>query len=251
LISQRSVHARRVVVGVVTPHVSPGPEVELPEMTHGRVAVLVGRTAVAQQDGPLTLGDAASAELVAEAAASLAAREVAAVAHASTTTGYLVGIHAESLLVDAMAQACGVPTMSGGLAAVQALRACGAERVIAVHPPWFPRQMDALGATYFREQGIDARVVRPHDLPTDPAAVRTSEVARSVLPLLDAEADAVFVAGTGFRSAGAIDEIERVSGLTVVQANQALLWWAMRATGTARDIRGFGRLLEHIEKGAR
>ncbi len=43
-------------------------------------------------------------------------------------------------------------------------------------------------------------------------------------------AEAVFLAGNGFRAAGAIDELELRTGRLVIEANQALLWGILAAT---------------------
>jgi len=56
-------------------------------------------------------------------------------------------------------------------------------------------------------------------------------------------ADAVFLAGNGFRAAAAIHEIERRTGRLVLEANQVLLWATLAATSAELDITGYGRLL--------
>ena len=89
----------RLTVGVVTPPAA-RPEVE-PAMTRGRLATVVSRTGAppdAPQAPPRT-APPAHAELRASteptvldsAAAIFRGRTLAAVAHASTTTGYVIG----------------------------------------------------------------------------------------------------------------------------------------------------------------
>ncbi len=56
-------------------------------------------------------------------------------------------------------------------------------------------------------------------------------------------AEAVFLAGNGFRAAGAIEQLELRTGRLVLEANQALLWGILAATGTGWDLTGYGRLL--------
>jgi len=96
-----------MTVGVVTPHSAPGPEVELPAMTGGRVATVLSRT-----EAPLGKPVSAHAGLRAStepaaldhAAATMGSAVIAAVAHASTTAGYLIGPREEAALVDRLAQ---------------------------------------------------------------------------------------------------------------------------------------------------
>jgi maleate isomerase len=94
------------IVGVVTPHAAAGPEVELPAMTRGRVATVVSRTgsppeasqAPSRPDPPAHAELRASTEPAAldRAAAIFRGSTLAAVAHASTTSGYVIGHREEA-----------------------------------------------------------------------------------------------------------------------------------------------------------
>jgi maleate isomerase len=92
-----------------------------------------------------------------------------------------------------------------------------------IHPPWFDDAFDALGVTYFRDHGFDAWLSKAMSLPRHPARVTTDQIVEWVVSHVADRAEAVFLAGTGFRTAQAIDELERRTGRTVVGANQALL----------------------------
>ena len=109
-----------------------------------------------------------------------------------------------------------------------------------MHPPWFN---DELGAAYYRSQGFDAVVTKAADLPDDPARVDPQRVIDWVEHHVDDRAEAVFLAAHGFRAAGAVEELELRTGQLILEANQALLWGILAATGTAWDITGNGRLL--------
>jgi maleate isomerase len=222
----------RLTVGVVTPHQAPGPEVELPAMTRGRIATLVSRT-----PWPPTLD---------LSGVTFEDASIIAVAHASTTSGYVLGHREETTLADRLAQRFGVPGVAGGAAAVQALRTHAVERVQLVHPLWFDDELDGLGVAYFRSQGIDAVVTRATGLPDDPARVEPRQTVDWVGRHVEDGVGAVFLAGNGFRAAAAVEELERRTGLLVVAANQALLWGILAATGTACDVRGHGRLLRTV-----
>jgi maleate isomerase len=243
----------RLTVGVVTPHAAPGPEVEVPAMTRGRVATVVSRTGSPPEASPASsLTDPpAHAELRAStepaaldrAAVTFGNRTLAAVAHASTTSGYVIGHPEEAALVERLSQRFSVPAVASCAAAAAALRTHGIGQVQLVHPPWFDDEFDELGATYFRSQGFDAVVTKAVGLPVDPALVEPQHVIDWVEHHVEDRAEAVFLAGNGFRTAGVVEELELRTGRLVLAANQALLWGILAATGTLWDITGHGRLL--------
>jgi maleate isomerase len=215
-------------VGVLTPHVAAGPEVEIPEIAPTGIEVTVAR--VSRRD-------------LQPAAARLREAAVDVVAYASTTSGYTLGRAAEVELVERVRRSAGVPVVSTGIAVTQALAAFGIHRVAVVHPPWFEDGMDSLGAEYFRARGLDVTISTAASLPRCPDQVRPEQVIDWVTRNVDASAEAVFLAGNGFRVARAIDGLERHTGQLVLAANQVLLWSALAAAGRTREFPDFGRLL--------
>ena len=228
---------RPFTVGVLTPHTTPGPEIEIPAMSSGRVGTKVSRIS-----GPSTMD---------EAAATLIESSVDALAYASTSSGYLIGFDAETDMVQRLRDRWARPAASSSWAAVRALQAYGIERVALVHPPWFDDETNDLGATYFRAQGFDAVALRAESLPDDPADVRPGPVADWVSRHLGDETGAVFLGGNGFHAAGAVDSIERRTGRLVLESNQVLLWSILDAGLTTLDITGYGRLLRDAVPGPR
>lgn len=112
-----------------------------------------------------------------------------------------------------------------------------------IHPPWFDEAFDALGVAYFRDHGFDAWASKATSLLSDPARVTTEQTVDWVVSHVADRAEAIFLAGTGYRTAQAIDELERRTGRTVIGANQALLWNILAVTKTTQAISGYGRLL--------
>jgi maleate isomerase len=243
----------RLTVGVVTPHAAAGPDVELPTMTRGRVATVVSRTGSSPAASPAPSRSAPPAHAELRASTEPAALDrvgvtfrgatLAAVAHASTTAGYVIGKRREATLVGHLSQRFDVPAVASCAAAVAALQTQGVGHVQLVHPPWFDREFDDLGAAYFRSQGFDATVTRAVDLPDDPALVRPPGVIDWVEHHVEDRAEAIFLAGNGFRAAGAVEELEGRTGRLVLEANQALLWGILAATVTRWDVPGYGVLL--------
>ena len=86
-------------------------------------------------------------------------------------------------------------------------------------------------------------VTKAVGLPDDPARVDPQRVIDWVEHKVDDRAEAVFLAGNGFRAAGAVEELELRTGRLVLEANQTLLWGILSATGKGWDISRHGRLL--------
>jgi maleate isomerase len=223
-------------------------------MTHGRVSVVLARTGSPRTapHAPSRRTPAAHAELRAStepaaldrAAVAFSARTLAAVAHASTTYGYVVGHRDEADLVERLSQRFDVPAVASCAAAAAALRTEEIARVQLVHPPWFDDDFDELGAMYFRDQGFEAVVTRMEGLPNDPARVHPQHVIDWVEHHVGDQIEAVFLAGNGFRVADAIQELERRTGRLVLEANQAMLWAALTTAAIRWNITGYGRLFQ-------
>jgi maleate isomerase len=207
-----------MTIGVLTPHSAPGPEVELPALSEGRV-----RTVVVRAGSPTQLSASTEPSALQEAARIFRSSAVDVVTHASTTTGYLIGADKEALLVDELSRLCGVPAFASCAAAVLALRAGGAERVQLVHPPWFPDVFDVLGVEYFQAHGFDPVATKARELPNDPALVEPHHVIDWLDQHQQDKTDGIYLAGNGFRVAGAVEELRQRTGRVVVSANQALL----------------------------
>ena len=55
-------------------------------------------------------------------------------------------------------------------------------------------------------------------------------------------ADAAVIGGSGFRATGAIAAIEAPLGRPVLSANQAAFWLALRLSGIADALNGYGQI---------
>jgi len=235
-------------VGVLTPHTTPGPEVEIPEMSSGRVTALVSRIPVPGAT-PEQLREGTVPSAVDATVAALPLGSLDALAYASTSSGYALGVAGERELVAGLRDRWHLPVVSSSLAAIGALHAYDIERVLLVHPAWFDPEASELGASYFRSAGFDTVAARADSLPDDPAQVRPDAVTEWVVAHLDERVDAVVLGGNGFLAARAVDAIERGSGVLALEANQVLLWAILRETHTALEITGYGRLLREPARG--
>ena len=250
---------RSLTVGVLTPHASPGAEIEFPVMTSGRVATVVSRveppdSGSAARTGQPSLQDLRRVSLqpvLDQAAAAFPSGSVDALAYASTSAGYALGFEAEVALLQRLQERWALPVSSSCASAVHALHACGIERLAVVHPPWFDDETHELGAAYFRTQGFDVVASKADSLPRDPARARPELVVDWVSRHLSDDAEAVFLGGNGLRAASAVEPLERRTGRPVLEANQVLLWSILAATQAGLDIGAYGRLLRERRSPAR
>ena len=72
---------------------------------------------------------------------------------------------------------------------------------------------------------------------------RIDDFAEQIMAGCPAAADAILIAGTGFRCVAILDALERALDRPVISANQASLWNCLRLSGCSFPIAGYGRLL--------
>jgi maleate isomerase len=247
--------SRQITIGVLTPHATAGPDAEFPRMAPGRIRTAVSRIGLPVLPGsgdrePPTSPDGLRA-LVTPAAVDEAASALPgpfeAVAVASTGLGYALGHDAESALLQRLRARWDVPVCGTSPSVVSALRAHRVERISLVHPPWFGRALNRLGAEYFRSLGFEVVEAQLADLPDDPDRIEPAMVVEWVSQHVSRRAEAVVIGGNGFRAAGAIHELEEAIGRLVLEANQVLLWSVLIGAGVSLEIRGFGALFEALE----
>ncbi len=241
---------RLIQIGVVTPHVAMGPEVEFPTMAPGRLATRVARVpaeaaAVDVAAGPPTLLAAralTAPPLLDDAAATLAAESIDVIGFASASSAYGIGFGDEAALVARLSRRSGVPVAATCASAVLALRVLEVERVALVDPPWFGEELDALGAAYFRSQGFEVVSSASAGLPRDPDRIEPAAVYNWTSRHVPDAAEAVFIAGNGFRAAEAIGALEATIDRPVITANQVLLWALLALAHATFEITGYGQL---------
>lgn len=151
----------------------------------------------------------------------------------------------------------GVPVTTNGNDTVAGLRAVGAKRPFVVAPAWFGDGAVRSAVQYYGDHGFDLAGHMRYDpgpdwahVPPERLYAEGKAVAQVVEPLFDqitgacpTNADAVFIAGTGFRCVAIIEALEEKLGRPVVTANQASLWRCLRLAGVADAVPHYGRLL--------
>ncbi|WP_410812187.1 hypothetical protein [Micromonospora sp. 067-2] len=244
-----------LTVGVLTPHATPGPDVEMPNMAPGRVRVEVSRIRNAASGTSGTAGSTSAEDLRRQARPALLDEAVAllpavdVLAFASTTSGYVLGHDEELALVKRLHERWNMPVCSASLSVVSALRSRHVKRISLVHPPWFGLLLNELGAEYFHSQGFEVVDARLADLPDDPSHIKPAMVVEWVAQHLCDRAEALFIGGNGFQAARAVHDLERRTGRLVLEANQVLLWSVLKNAGVSMAVQGFGKLFDRQPAG--
>ncbi len=240
-------------IGVLTPHVAPGPETEFPAMAPGLITTRVARVATEAAGVRIGTSPPAPADARAltepafldDAAETFAAGPIDVIGYASTSSAYALGFDDEARMVARLAERTGVPVASTCAAAVLALRVLGAGRIALVEPPWFDDQLNALGAAYFRSQGFAVVSSGSAGLPLDPRRIEPTAVYEWTSQHVAGDAEAVFIGGNGFRAAAAIEALEASLERPVLTSNQVLLWHLLGLGDATFAVKGYGRLFTH------
>ena len=123
---------------------------------------------------------------------------------------------------------------------MDALRALGAGRVSVASPyePWLNEKL----RVYLKECGFEVLAIKGFG--TQAHASFTPEQNAGLVAEVDrAEAQAIFISCTNFRTLEIIEPLEAKLGKPVVTGNSASVWKMLRLLGDRRSIPGSGRLL--------
>jgi maleate isomerase len=242
----------RARIGVLTPHRDVGPESEFRAMAPDGVSVHAARVPF----GATAPGGTATPTIALEpvraladpphvddAAELLAAAPLHAIAFGFTSSSYVRGAADDDALRARLeARTRGIPVAITCTSAALALRALGARRLALIDPPWFPAELTALGAGYFRGRGFEVVHAAPAGLPSGQRLVHPGALYEWAREHVPTEAEAVFVGGNGFRAVGAIEALEEDLGRPVLTANQVVFWHALRLAGARAPVVGYGRI---------
>lgn len=189
-----------------------------------------------------------------------ASMELEAIVIGHTSSSIIGGRGWDEAVISEMRTTLGdtVHVTTNGADTIAGLMAVGARRPFIVAPPWFGDAAIKSARTYYGDYGLKPAGAMRYDpggkwrdIPPADLYARGMGFAQRIKPLYQqiidncpAEADAVFIAGTGFRCVGIIDALEGALGRPVVTANQASLWRCLRLSGVYDAVQSYGRLLQ-------
>ena len=196
---------------------------------------------------------------VVRGARQFAAMRLSAAVIGHSSSSILGGEGWDEAVVAAMTPllAPGTVATTNGLDSLAAFRAAGIERPFVVFPAWFNDATVAAGIAYYTARGVAPAAHLRYDPGRKWRDVPFAELypqgmgfEQEIEPLYaqiraacPAEADGIYIAGTGFRCVAIIDALEQDLGRPVLTANQVSLWHCLKLSGVAPRIEGYGGLL--------
>jgi maleate isomerase len=242
-------------IGLIAPDADFVPDAELTAMAPDGVSVHATRVHLSSashlsRDEPIdlaTLRAYVTPPLLDDAAGLLAAGPASVIAYAFTSTCYVGGEGDDDALRARLEQrTSGIPVVTTCVAATQAMRTLGIERLALVHPPWVSDRVNSMGAAYFRRRGLQVVMAASVPLHANARQLEPSDVYDWVRLNIPVDAAAVFLAGNGFRTVSLIAALEAELERPVLSANQVLLWAALRAADVRSTVAGYGQLFNHL-----
>lgn len=233
----------RARIGVIVSPPNTVVEGEFPRMAPEGVSVHAARLGRPQGLSRQLGGDVVlqTNEDLPRAAASLAELELDAVVFAHTSGSMLRGPKYDAELTAMLEETVGCPAVTTASAVAAILRACGAVRLALLTP--YPEEMTLAEIDYLEKAVSGLKVVshRSMEMATGlgigdlEPTVAYRESRRVDL----AQADALFLSGTNWRTIEVIEDMEADLGKPVFTANQVTMWATLRKLGIAPKA-GYG-----------
>jgi maleate isomerase len=171
----------------------------------------------------------------------LAHAKVGVICYGCTAGGFLKGPGYDQEIIHAIEGETGIPGVTTAAAVVDALRALRVQRVSVASPyePWLNERLQS----YLKECRFEVLAIKGFG--TQAHAGFTPEQNAALVAEVDrAEAQAIFISCTNFRTLEIIEPLEQTLGKPVVTSTSASMWRMLRRLGDRRDIPGGGRLLQ-------
>lgn len=225
--------SHRKILGVLVPYFNTVVQPELDDLRPAGVSNQTARFSL----------DAAVVQNISEAAEKLTACGPEALLVGFSTEAIPNGLALLEQGAKELNARTGLPVFTASHATHAALRRLGATRVGVVTP--FDAGANEHVRAAFESHGFEVASIQGLACPSFDAIphAKLEDVRRAFADADSADAEALVHVGTGLPVAHLIEELERRFGKPVVACNAALYWQALRETGIADPIQGFGRLL--------
>jgi maleate cis-trans isomerase len=170
---------------------------------------------------------------LADGAAVLRSRGVAAVLWACTSGSFTYGWDGAARQAAALREQAGVPASSTSLAFVRVAQALGIRRVTVAAT--YPAPVAERFTDFLRAGGIEVLSVTAAGIMTATEAGEMSDEAtvRMIAAVSQPDADAVLVPDTALHTARLLPHLAQATGKQILTANQVTVWEAVRLAGLA------------------
>jgi maleate cis-trans isomerase len=233
----------RARIGFLVPPGNPTIEPEMAALAPPGVSVHFTRMSASGPAGTHTGQEERNRAMVAgldEAVRLLAMVSPGVIVLAHTATSYTLGQEAEAALVERYEAATGTRFITAFGSVLEAMRFLGVRRVAYATP--YAADLTEMGRAHLVAHGIDvvgvARLEGVRNIYEE-----THERAYAAGRAADrADAEAVFLSGTGMPTLGMLQALEDDLGKPVFSAASAMMWNALRVVGVRGTQVGYGRL---------
>ena len=157
------------------------------------------------------------------------------------------GFKGEEKIVKDLEAKHGVPVSTSGRSTAAAMTSLGIKKFVGV--TYFPDRMNQIFSRYFTEAGFQVEAMEGIDVPfKDVGRLSGEEIYKHTKKafLKHAEADAIYMLGSGWRLLKIVRLLEQDLQVPVVYALGAKLWQVEKQFHVREPIKGYGRLLEEL-----
>ena len=181
----------------------------------------------------------------------LASADVDVIVMGATAPSFLKGAGYDREVMARIEKAAGKPATTTSTALLRALRFLDAKRIVLGSA--YTDKVNAIAQGFLEANGLKVVAARGLGMVDNLAVGRLGpesayELARDAAR---ADADAVVLACTNWRSMDNIEKLERELGKPVLSTTQVSVWDALRLIGYRGEIAGYGRLLRMLTADAR
>ena len=176
----------------------------------------------------------------------LASADVDVIVLGATAPSFLKGLGYDRELIAKIMAATGKPATTTTTALVEALKHVGAKRVVLGSA--YDDKVNAIAKQFLEASGFEVLDAQGLGLVDNLVVGRLSaDTAYDLAMKVNrADADAIVLSCTNWRTMEVIDRIEKATGRPVLSTTQVSVWAALRMTGWTKPIEGYGRLLARM-----
>jgi maleate isomerase len=176
----------------------------------------------------------------------LASADVDVIVLGATAPSFLKGLGYDRELIQKIEAATGKAATTTSTALVQAIQHIGAKRVALGSA--YDEKVNAIAKAFLEASGVEVVNVKGLALVDNLVVGRLGADSSYALAtkVNCAEADAIVLSCTNWRTMDSIERIERETGKPVVSTSQASIWAALRTIGHAEPVNGYGKLLREL-----
>jgi len=181
----------------------------------------------------------------------LASADVDVIMLGATAPSFLKGAGYDREVVARIEKAAGKPATTTSTALLRALRFLDAKRIVLGSA--YDDKVNAIAQGFLEANGFKVVAARGLGMVDNLAVGRLGpESAYELARGADrADADAMVLACTNWRTMDTIEQLERELGKPVVSTTQASVWDALRMVGYRREVPGYGQLLRSLAAAGR